>query len=481
MRNRNVVIILSDEHSRKVVGPYGNALVRTPTLDALAHDGTVFTNAYCNSPICVPSRASLATGRYVHEIGSWDNAHPYDGDPPSFAHVLRDRGHDCVSIGKLHYRSSGLHNGFTRELLPLHVPGGEGDIQGLVRSPPVRRHPESTSHLAKECGPGQTPYQTYDRSVRDAAVEWLGERHPGEKPWCLFVSFVSPHFPLVAPPEFFALYEPAEMPLPPLRGEGDFPDHPVLKTLRDVQDYDACFRDADNVRVALAAYYGMVSFLDDNIGHVLAALEATGLADDTLVVYASDHGDNLGTRRLWGKLNLFEESAGIPMIVRGPGVPAGRRVDAPVSLVDVFPTVVETVTGAAYEAATPGRSLVGTATDPLQRPAFCEYHGPGSSTGCFMVRFGDYKYIHYEGYRAQLFDLREDPSETRDLGSDVAMAHILERGLTLLRTICDPRDVTRRAFADQRKLIARHGGEAAVRQRGGFPYTPAPGETIRAT
>lgn len=481
MRNRNVVFILSDEHSRKVVGPYGNPRVRTPALDSLAGEGTVFANAYCNSPICVPSRASLATGRYAHEIGCWDNAHPYDGSPPSFAHVLRDRGHPCVSIGKLHYRTSGPHNGFTEELLPLHVPDGEGDIQGLVRSPPVARHPDSARHLAEECGPGETAYQAYDRSVRDAAVAWLGSRRRTDMPWCLFVSFVSPHFPLIAPPEFFALYEPEEMPLPLLRSEGEFPDHPVLRTLRDVQDYDAYFRDDGNVRVALAAYYGMVSFLDDNIGKVLAALDGSGLADETLVIYASDHGDNLGTRRLWGKLNLFEESAGIPMIVRGQGIPAGQRVDAPVSLVDVFPTIVETVTGKETDPGMPGRSLVASAADGAARLAFCEYHGPGSRTGCFMVRFGEYKYIHYEDYPPQLFNLRDDPMETVDLSAHGSHRAVLAEGERLLRTICDPGEVTRRAFADQRRLMERHGGEAAVRGRGGFPYTPAPGEAMRAT
>ncbi len=375
MQGRNVVFIMSDEHSRRVLGSYGNSVVRSPNLDALAGGGTLFENAYCNCPICVPSRASFATGRYVHAIGYWDNAFPYRGTPASWGHRLHDTGHRCDSIGKLHYRGSEDPNGFDNEILPLHVLKGEGDVQGMLRRPPPAR--DSTGQLAGDAGAGDSTYLQYDRNIRDEAVQWLknaAAKRP-DKPWCLFISFVCPHFPLVAPPEFFNLYDLKKLPLPRLRDPADFPDHPVLRKLREVQNYEDHFRSEDHVRIALAAYYGMVSFLDDNIGRVLKVLRETGLEDDTLVVYTSDHGDNLGTRTFWGKSNMYEEAVGVPLILKGPGIPSGHRVSTPVSLVDMYPTIIDAVgeTAAPEERKLPGTSLLwlldgaGRGPDRLQR------------------------------------------------------------------------------------------------------------------
>jgi choline-sulfatase len=478
----NVLFIMSDEHSKRVAGCYGNAVIRTPHIDRLAAEGTLFENAYTNCPICVPARASFATGRYVHQIGHWDNAHPYAGVPEGWGHRLLAAGHRCESIGKLHYRSVEDRNGFGREILPLHVLEGRGDLQGMLRRPPPKR--PSTAQLAGDAGEGDSSYIGYDRRIRDAAVQWLGEAAaaPPDRPWCLFVSFVCPHFPLVAPPEFFRLYDPARMPMPQLRAPGEFPDHPVVRTLRAVQDYEDHFRDEAHVRLAMAAYYGLVSFLDDNVGRIIEALDASGLGRDTLVVYTSDHGDNLGARTLWGKSNMYEESVGIPMILRGPEIPRGRRVRTPVSLVDCYQTIVETVgAGPVSDPVLPGRSLVAAARagDDMERAAFSEYHAVASITGIFMVRFGRWKYVHYEGYRPELYDLEADPLETRDLASVPGHETELAEGLRRLRQICDPAEVTARAFADQDKRIEAHGGTEAVLRSGNFPYTPAPGEAPR--
>ena len=482
MQGRNVVFIMSDEHSRHVLGSYGNTVVKSPNLDALAAGGTQFESAYCNCPICVPSRASFATGRYVHTIGYWDNAFPYRGTPASWGHRLHDTNHRCDSIGKLHYRGSSDPNGFDNEILPLHVLKGEGDVQGMLRRPPPTR--DSTGQLAGDAGPGDSTYLQYDRNIREEAMQWLkgvAAKKPA-KPWCLFISFVCPHFPLVAPPEFFNLYDLKKLPLPRLRDPADFPDHPVLRKLREVQNYEDHFRNEDHVRTALAAYYGMVSFLDDNIGRVLKTLSETGLDGDTLVVYTSDHGDNLGTRTFWGKSNMYEEAVGVPLILNGPGIPAGRHVATPVSLVDAYPTIIDAVgeTATAEERKLPGTSLLKLLDgQDADRTVFSEYHAVGSMTGIFMVRFGRFKYVHYDGYRPQLFDLDADPMETRDLalagGHDTAIAE----GERRLRDICDPAEVSARAFHDQEQRIEELGGAEAVLKRGSYPYTPAPGEAPR--
>ena len=483
MPGQNVLFIMSDEHSKRVCGAYGNAMVKTPNLDRLAQEGTLFESAYCNDPICVPSRASFATGRYVHEIGCWDNAHPYTGVPQGWGHRLQQAGHRCDSIGKLHYRATEDPTGFDHEILPLHVLNGIGDAKGLIRRPPPQR--PSTAQLANDAGPGESTYLQYDREIRDAAVDWLGRagKERGERPWCLFVSFVCPHFPLVAPEEFFELYPLDELALPPGREPGAFPDHDALRALRAVQNYEDHFRDERHVRTAIAAYYGMVSFLDDNIGRVLQALERAGLGEETRVVYTSDHGDNLGSRTLWGKSCMYEEAVGVPLMIRGPGVPAGKRVQTPVSLVDGYPTIVEGVglSLTAGEQSLPGRSLVelANAADDPERTVFSEYHAVGAVTGFFMVRWDRWKFVHYEGDRPQLFDLAADPFELRDLARDPQHAATLAEGERRLRAVCDPTEVTARAFADQERRIAELGGAERVTAMKTYPYTPAPGEAPR--
>ncbi|MBN9499496.1 MAG: sulfatase-like hydrolase/transferase [Alphaproteobacteria bacterium] len=475
----NVLFILSDEHTRDVSGCYGHKIVRTPNIDKLAARGTKFTAAYTNCPICVPARASLHTGTYVAENGCWDNAHPYDGTRRSWAHRLRDAGHEAMSIGKLHFRSAKDDNGFTEEVIPLHVVDGQGDLLGLIRRPKAAAR-GGMPDLAKAAGPGESTYAKYDRNIRDGAIEWLKTRAPAlKKPWCLFVSFVKPHFPLIAPPEFFAMYPPESLPRPRLYGPNDYPTHPSVKALRECMSYDDFFT-PEKVKIALAAYYGMVSFLDDNIGRVLSALSEAGLAGNTRVIYSTDHGDNLGTRHMWGKSIHYEEAAAIPMIVAGPGVPEGKTCTTPVTLVDVYPTIVQAA-GLPFDAtekALPGKSLVDLAnakSDP-ERVALGEYHAAGSITGMFMIRKGRWKYIHHVGFRPELYDLETDPGETKDLGESAAHAQTLREMEAELRKIVDPDAVNARAFADQEAKIEKFGGRDALIARGDFGYSPAPGE-----
>jgi choline-sulfatase len=475
----NVLFILSDEHTRDVAGCYGDRIVKTPNIDALAARGTKFTAAYTNCPICVPARASLQTGTYVAENACWDNAHPYDGSIRGWGHRLRELGHHTMSIGKLHFRSDKDDNGFIEEIIPLHVVDGQGDLLGLIRRPePAARG--GMPDLAKSAGPGESTYANYDRNIRDGAIEWLTTRASKlDKPWALFVSMVKPHFPLVAPPEFFAMYPPESMPMPRLYGPDAYPTHPSVKALRACMSYDDFFS-PEKVRIALSAYYGMVSFLDDNIGQILRALEAAGLADTTRIVYSTDHGDNLGNRHMWGKSVHYEEAAAIPMIVAGPGIPAGKTCKTPVTLVDIYPTIVRSVgiEPDAQDKALPGQSLVELANAPCdpERVAFGEYHAAASITAMYLVRKGRWKYIHHVGFQPELFDLETDPGETRDLGTDPAHAATVAMMEAELRKIIDPEAVNARAFADQEAKIARNGGVEALIKRGDFGYSPAPGQ-----
>ena len=479
VKPQNLLFILSDEHNKKVTGAYGHPLIRTPHLDRLAARGTRFTAAYTNCPICVPARAALATGRYVHAVKCWDNAIAYDGTPPAWGHRLMAQGHRAVSIGKLHYtRNSPAANGFDEEILPLHIVDGLGDLLGLIRDElPVRT---GSRKLGPEAARGESEYTAYDRAITDAAVRWLREdaaRHR-DRPWALYVGYVAPHFPLVAPAEFFDLYPENEVPWPSQYAEGERPRHPFLEAMRASMQYDSGFTDAAMVRRAITAYFGLVSFLDHNIGRVLAALEQAGLMGDTRIVYSSDHGDNLGARGMWGKSTMFEESAGIPLIVAGEGVPAGRVSEVPVTLVDMYQTIVQGVgaTPHADDAHLPGQSLFEIANGAArERVILSEYHAAAAIAASYMIRHGKYKYVHYVGMAPMLYDLAADPDELHDRGQDPGYAQVLADCERKLRTVVDPEATDRAARADQAAKIAAVGGREAIFKRGTFRYSPPPG------
>ena len=483
MKPSNVLFILSDEHSRRVLGCYGHTMIKTPNLDRLAARGVRFSDAYCNSPICVPSRASLATGRYPHEIRFWDNGIPYDGSVPSWHHRLKAAGHEVVSIGKLHFRSLDDDNGFTEEIMPLHVVDGIGDPAGWLREPLVER--KAALKLATQAGRGDSDYQGYDGRITDAAVEWLKARASArpDKPWALFVSLVCPHFPLIARPEWYDLYPEDKVPVPALYDPAEWPDHPYVRAIRECQVYQKGFDD-QSLRRALAAYFGLVSYVDHNVGRLMDALAASGLAGETRIIYSADHGDNLGTRGLWGKSTMYEESAGVPMIIAGPELPRGMVCREPVSLVDCFPTIL------AWAGVAPNprdRELPGLPLDEIargvvgspgpKRTILCEYHAAGAATGAFMIRKGPFKYVYYAGMPAQLFDLDADPQEASDLAGEPGWQGLLAECERELRAVVDPDAADALAKSDQRARIAGYGGREAILRLGSFGHSPVPGVT----
>jgi len=478
MRPTNLLFIMSDEHSRRVLGCHGHPMIKTPNLDELASRGLRFTDAYCNSPICVPSRASFHTGRYVHDIGFWDNANPYDGSVPSWAHRLRAAGHRVDSIGKLHFRSAEDDNGFSKEHMPLHVVDGIGDPIGMLRDPPPRR--QAALRLAADAGCGESSYQDYDDRITGAAETWLGERAKSKdaKPWVLFVSLVCPHFPLIARPRWYNLYAEDKVPWPALYAAEERPHHPYLEAMRACQIYDEGFDDNSKVRKAIAAYFGLVSFVDHNVGRLLQCLNAHDLADTTRVIYSSDHGDNLGTRGLWGKSNMYEESAGVPLIMAGPEGPANVVGRDPVSLVDAYPTILNCVGLPPHpdDRALPGVPLLDVAAGKArERTVFGEYHAAGAVTGAFMLRKGKFKFVYYVGLTPQLFDLDSDPAETRDLAQHGDCADVLADCEASLRRYVDPQAVDAQARHDQAARIAELGGRAAILAKGSFGHSPVPG------
>lgn len=472
----NLLFLMADQHNRRYASCYGHPVVRTPNLDRLAHRGVRFESAYCTSPICVPARASLATGRYAHQLGTWDNAFPYRGGYASWGHRLSAQGYGVVTVGKLHYRSPDDDTGFADQRIPMHVKEGVGDLYSLIRDRTLPR-PELGALIGR-AGAGSSAYTRFDLAITKESVRFLrSEARSLDRPWALFVSYASPHHPLIAPPEFLAMYPLSSVSYPKDYALSERPMHPVLEELRRGLGIDGELDDR-TVRRAVSSYYALCSFIDTQVGEVLEALDACGLSDTTVVLYTSDHGDTVGDHGLWWKHTMYEGSAGVPLLLAGPGVPAGRVVRANVSHVDIFPTILDAmrVPPDPDDRDLPGRSLLRVIADPPSgRCVFGEYHAIGSITGYFMIRGDRYKYVHYVGYPPQLFDLEHDPDEHVDLGEDPRYVQVREECLADLRRVCDPDAVSARAIADQRRVLEEHGGADAV-LRAGFqiPYTPAP-------
>lgn len=421
-RPPNFLFLLADDQRPDTIAALGNPAIRTPNLDRLVREGTAFTRALSPNPVCVPSRAEILTGA----SGFRNGVLPGFGTRlnPGLAFwpaTLREAGYHTWYVGKWHTEGRPSAAGFEE---------ARGLFGGTSTRPPAatdaRGRPvtgyanwmfqSDGGRLYPEKGVGLSP--DISRAFADAAIEFLRLRP--EKPFFLHVNFTAPHDPLFWPPGFENAYDPGAMALPP----NFLPEHPFdhgNARGRDERLWPFP-RPPEEVRFELAVYYAVLSHLDAQIGRVLAALEETGQAERTVVLYSSDHGLAIGSHGLRGKQNMYEHTAGVPLIFRGPGIPRGKRSDAQVYLRDLFPTACE-LAGVPVPRAVEGRSLV-----PLLRGEAREIHPAGF--GYFtdtqrMIRTDRWKLIRYpKAGRAQLFDLAEDPHERRDLAGEPAHAAV---------------------------------------------------------
>ncbi|MEE3234635.1 MAG: sulfatase-like hydrolase/transferase [Candidatus Latescibacterota bacterium] len=473
MDAKNFLFILSDQHHRRFSGAYGHPCVETPNLDALAAKGTRFENAYTNCPICVPSRASLATGRYVHDINFWDNGHPYDGSIPSWHSRLRDQQVLCESIGKLHFKGLGRDHGFHNEIEPLHVVDGVGDTLGCIRDDPP---PRDKVEELENAGGGDSTYLRYDARCCTHARNWIKAHRKDEKPWALFLNFVCPHPPYIGPRELYNKYKHEDFLMPPQWEPTNWPAHPAIEEFRRFFSFTNGHTE-ESVRRVSAAYMAAVSYLDCQIGKVITELQKYNLTEETRIIYSSDHGECLGARGLFGKFTLYDEAAAVPLIMAGPDVPSNKVVQTPVSLVDIFPTALDCVGAKFVDNDLPGDSLLKIANSSnIERTVLSEYHALGSINGSFMLRRSRYKFIYYVNSPAQLFDLEEDPLELHDLSTDKKHSPLMLDFEKRLRIILNPEEVNQKAHEDQKALIHACGGEDAIRLKGAFDHSPTPGE-----
>jgi choline-sulfatase len=346
-RRPNILVIMSDEHAPHFSGLYGHPIVRSPHLDALGRSGVTFDAGYCNSPLCVPSRASFVSGKHVSRLGAYDNGAPFPSETVTFAHLLRGAGYEVVLDGKMHFIGPDKLHGFQRQL--TRDAHGAGAISGREWAASEESHPAGGPGMRRrieEAGPGRASHLDFDDEVEAAALDWLRDGARNDAPWCLVASFLCPHFPLIVPEPYFAQYYPHNVDMPTIPTghlEGQHPAHGRVRRTFALSDFGD-----EQIRVARAAYYGLVTYLDDKIGRLLRALRETGQLENTVVVYTSDHGEFIGEHGLWWKNSFYEHAARVPIVFSWPGVlPAGTRCAGAVSNVDVARTLVDIGGGAA--------------------------------------------------------------------------------------------------------------------------------------
>jgi choline-sulfatase len=455
----NILVVMSDQHARRYATPYGHPFIRTPNMQRLADAGATFVNSYCNSPICGPSRASFMTGRHVPDIEAWDNGCVLHGDVPTWAHLLNAAGYETVLSGKMHFQGADQMHGFGRRLLSdVH-----GDSSSELAANWAEWLPETSAagmDMFHETGPGEHPFSAYDEVATAKASAFIRSQQHVDRPWALMVGLITPHYPFVVRRKYWDLYYPEHADLPEIPAHvHDL--HPHKRRLAEWFSFTDVPEDL--VARARAGYYGLISYTDACLGALLDAVDETGQTGETVVVYTSDHGEGAGEHGMWNKHTFYENSVGIPVLLRWPArIPPGARVDQPVSLVDLTQTILDAA-GARAPESWAGESLLplaGGQTEVGKGLVIADFLADGSWSACRMVREGNLKYNYYHGAPEELFDLASDPAELTDLSSDPRYSRVLGNLRERAMESYDPDFVTARVLLSQRKRKLIRAGNA---------------------
>ena len=476
----NIVLIMADQLAPHFTGAYGHPVVRTPNLDALAARGARFDAAYCNSPLCAPSRASFMTGQLVSRLGTYDNASDFAASVPTFAHYLRQAGYRTCLAGRMHFVGPDQLHGFeervTTDVYPADfawVPDWHNADQRIDRW-------YHNMDSVFEAGSAVTAFQIeYDEEVgfatRRRLMQYACEDQAGDDdtPFALVASFMNPHDPYVALPEFWNQYVDDGIDMPET-GVGAVQADPFSVRVLDGIGASAATTSAADIRRARRGYYANVSYFDSKIGEIVRTIDEIGQLDNTIFIVTSDHGDMLGERGLWYKMSFFEHSARVPLVMAGPGIAAGR-IDSPCSLVDLLPTMLD-FAGAGdlpMGQSVDGRSLAPMARGGDEDDGFVigEYCAEMTPTPVFMIRRGPWKYIHCDDDPPQLYNLSDDPHERANLATDPACADIVAGFANEVAERWDSAALRDDVIASQTARRVVHSAMQAG-QRTDWDYTP---------
>ncbi|MEM6656950.1 MAG: choline-sulfatase [Pseudomonadota bacterium] len=479
MRRPNIVVVMADQLAPQFCGAYGHATAKTPHMDALAKRGARFDAAYCNSPLCAPSRFAFMSGQLISRIAAYDNASEFRASVPTFAHYLTALGYRTCLSGKMHFIGPDQKHGFqdrlTTDIYPADfawTPDWEAPDERIDKW-------YHNMQTVKDSGAAVATFQTdYDDEVEFAARRWLIDQGRdraagGDAPFCLVASFIHPHDPYVAKPQWWDLYTDADVPMPKLTLTPQEQD-PFSRRVMDGIEASHVPLSNQDIRRARHAYLANVSYFDSKVGAIVAALKDIDELDNTILIVTADHGDMLGERGLWYKMTFFEQSARVPLIMAGPGVVQGACGNA-CSLLDLLPTFVEIAGGSSTLLGEPvdGRSLMPLArgqVDPIDE-AIGEYCAEMTPYPVFMIRRGPLKYIHCDADPPQLYDLQADPMETRNVAGDAEYADAAAAFAAEVAHRWDSDKLRADIMATQKSRRALH---AAMEAGAGQPwdYTP---------
>jgi choline-sulfatase len=462
----NFLILMADQMTSLALPSYGHQIVQAPNIERLSSQGVVFESTYCSSPLCAPSRASMVTGQLPSRIGAYDNAAEFSPSTPTFGHYLRDLGYYTCLCGKMHFAGPDQLHGFEERLTTDIYPADFGWTPNWEQP----EHRPSWYHnmlSIVQAGTCQTSNQLdFDEEVAFRAVRKVFEmaRDDDDRPFCLFVSFTHPHDPFAITQEYWDRYDHAKIDLPAVLPIPIEQMDPHSQRVHHVCDLGRYRQTEERVRNARHAYYAAISYVDDKVGQLLQALDAASLADDTIVLFTSDHGEMLGERGLWYKMTFFEWAARVPLIFWAPGRFAPRHVAEHASLMDILPTLVALAAGDGHSpelaAAVDGRSLVpsllGQEPDSADT-VVGEMLFEGAIAPCFMIRRGRYKYIYSEPDPEQLYDLETDPHELENLAGQPEYQSLRSSLFDEVMVRWEPRSLRQDVIVSQRRrrLVAK--------------------------
>ncbi|HEU5138586.1 MAG TPA: choline-sulfatase [Bacillales bacterium] len=431
----NIVMIMADQMAFDVIGALGHPVVQTPNIDRLVRNGVTFENAYCNSPICAPSRASFVSGKLISEIGVYDNGSELSADCPTFLHHLRRAGYETVLSGKMHFVGPDQLHGFEHRLTKdIHT--ASFDLTPDWTQGVYHNHGTGVKRLKN---PGVNELNNnldYDEKVLNRTLEQIRtfKRNRQERPFFLCSSFFHPHDPFHITAEYWNRYDNADIPMPEVSGEEMAERHPFNQWIQKHHELDVCELTDEEILENRRAYYGMVSYFDDKVGRIIDELERLNMMEDTIIMVTSDHGEMLGEHGMWFKRTFYDGAAKIPLIIAYPDqFPAGKRVSEVVSLVDLAATImkladvpdcetwISEMAGDSFE-----KLLTGGEDNSWKDEAYCEYYGEGPIQPMVMLRKGQYKYVYVHEHKPLLFDLLADPEEIHNLAQNTEFKPLLQ-------------------------------------------------------
>ena len=426
----NILIVFTDQQRADTVG-VRNPVIRTPVMDRLCAEGTLFTNAHTASPVCVPARCATVFGQYPHRTGCFDSLFPMPEvtpERPTFMRLLTEAGYRTHGVGKMHFTPDAFDmRGFESRLISEDIPGRiEGDDYH------VWLHEKGFEHVHDPFGvrgemyyipqPSQLPaWAHHSHWVADRSIDFLRDRDRF-RPFLLWSSFIHPHPPFSPPVPWNKLYRAPSMPLPKRPPQmRNFWVH--INRVQNRYKYRDAGTDDNLLRAMKAYYYGAISFIDYNVGRILEVLAELGELDNTLIVWTSDHGEFLGDYDCYGKRSFLRSAAGIPLIVRHPArFPINRRVAQPVSQVDIMPTLLAAAGIGSGGLGLQGVDLAQVAGDSPGRQMTIGQYQSGNKAA-YMALTTRWKYIYVASdNREYLFDLLVDPEETRNRAETIGYA-----------------------------------------------------------